>query len=69
MTHRGMGRKRNLVTRLCLNFTSGTKALVGKKGADKHNHDGPAQLDDGSVAEADHGIGQLERYDDAGKPT
>jgi hypothetical protein len=43
-------------------------ALVGKKGANNQYHDCRACVDEGLVAEANHGIRELERYEYAGKP-
>jgi hypothetical protein len=44
-------------------------ALVGKKGANNQYHDPRACIDEGLVAEANHGICELERYENARKPT
>ena len=43
-------------------------ALVGKKHANNQYDDRRAYIDDWSVAEADHGIRELERYEYAGQP-
>src|SRR5215831_8642033 len=43
--------------------------FVGKKHADNQYQDRRACVDERLVAEADHGIGELERHKYAGKPT
>ena len=51
-----------LISLACITF-------VGKKRANNQYQDRRACVDEGLVAEADHGIGELERHEYAGKPT